>query len=242
MKYARNTPSTKLGIVNSMFNLAAATFAIIVLLLPMQSRSEAAEREAPIRIVALGDSLTAGYALRPGQSFPEVLQAALVARSHRVAVVNAGVSGDTTAGGLERLDWAVGEDADAVIVELGANDALRGLPPQAARDNLDKILTRLKGRGLPVLLAGMRAPENWGAEYRDAFDGMYAELAKKHDVLLYPFFLDGVALDPKLNLDDGLHPNPRGVATIVERILPSVEKLIEQVKADAPRRGPAGKS
>ena len=193
--------------------------------------SKAADVGAPIRIIAFGDSLTAGYGLKPGQAFPDVLQMALTSRGHRVELINAGVSGDTTAAGLARLDWAVGKDADALIVELGANDALRGQPPEQAQSNLDKILTDLGEKGLPVLLAGMRAPENWGADYRDQFDGVFSELARKHDAILYPFFLEGIATDPKYNLADGLHPNPRGVAAIVERILPKVEDLIERVKA-----------
>ncbi|MGD9668670.1 MAG: arylesterase [Hyphomicrobiaceae bacterium] len=183
-----------------------------------------------IRIVAFGDSLTAGYGLKPGQAFPDVLQMALNARGYNVEVINAGVSGDTTAAGLVRFDWAVGEDVDAVILELGANDALRGQPPGDTRANLDSILTRLGARKLPVLIAGMRSPENWGSDYRDRFNAVFADLAAKHGVLLYPFFLDGVATDPKLNLADGLHPNARGIAIIVERILPKVEELIGRVR------------
>lgn len=194
--------------------------------LPTAHAGEKAVGGVPIRIVAFGDSLTAGYGLNPGQAFPDILQTALAARGHRVEVVNAGVSGDTTAAGLARLDWAVGEDADAVIVELGANDALRGQPPEQTRENLDKILSNLTGKGLPVLLAGMRAPENWGADYRDKFEAIFGELAAKHNAILYPFFLEGVAIDPKYNLDDGLHPNSRGIAEIVQRILPKVEELI----------------
>ena len=195
----------------------------------------------PVRVVAFGDSLTAGYGLRPGQAFPDVLQMALRARGHDVEVINAGVSGDTTAAGLQRLDWAVGQDADAVIVELGANDALRGQPPAETRANLDKIVSQLGARGLPVLIAGMRSPENWGSDYRDRFDAIFADLAAKHSALYYPFFLDGVATDPKLNLNDGLHPNPRGVAIIVERILPKVEELIGRVRAGAGSTVPAEK-
>lgn len=183
---------------------------------------------APIRIAAFGDSLTAGYGLRPGQAFPDILQVALRARGHSVEIINAGVSGDTTAAGLARFDWAIPSDADAVIVELGANDALRGIPPQEARANLDAILSRLDKRGIPVMVAGMRSPENWGADYRDRFDAIFAELAAKHGALIYPFFLDGVATNPKLNLDDGLHPNARGIAVIVERILPKAEELLER--------------
>ncbi len=194
--------------------------------------AHAANQEAgrKIHIVAFGDSLTAGFGLNPGQGFPDVLQMALKARGHNVEVINAGVSGDTTAAGLARLDWAVGEEADAVIVELGANDALRGQPPAETRANLDTILTRLRARGLPILVAGMRSPENWGSDYRDRFDAIFADLAAKHGALLYPFFLAGVATDPKLNLPDGLHPNQRGIAIIVEGILPKVEALIDRVK------------
>lgn len=180
----------------------------------------------PLRIVAFGDSLTAGYGLQQGRGFVPVLQRALAARGHDVEVIDAGVSGDTTAAGLARLDWVIDDTADAVIVELGANDALRGQPPAQARANLDAILKRLGERRLPVLLAGMRSPENWGRDYADDFNAIYAELADKHGTLLYPFFLDGVALDQKLNLPDGLHPNAAGIEVIVERILPSVEKLV----------------
>lgn len=185
--------------------------------------------EPPMKLVAFGDSLTAGYQLPPDKSFPAQLERALASKGVRVKVLNAGVSGDTTAAGLDRLDWAVPGDAAAVIVELGANDALRGLDPRRARDNLDRILSGLKARGLPVLLAGMRAPRNMGEAYTAAFDGIYAELAARHGTLLYPFFLDGIALDPKFNLADGIHPNAEGVAEIVRRILPSVEALLAEV-------------
>ncbi|MCG8650284.1 MAG: arylesterase [Pirellulales bacterium] len=182
------------------------------------------------RLIAFGDSLTAGLGVAPEDAFPRQLEAALRARGHAIEVVNAGVSGDTTAAGLSRLDWVIPQDADAVIVELGANDALRGLDPGAARANLDRIVTRLKARGLPVLVAGMLAPRNLGPEYAAAFDPIFADIATTHEALLYPFFLEGVAGEAKLNQPDGLHPNAEGVATIVRRILPSVEKLIAQIK------------
>lgn len=185
----------------------------------------------PIRIVAFGDSLTAGYMLPDSASFPSQLEAALKARGHDVIVDNAGVSGDTTAAGLARFDWAVPDGTDAVILELGANDALRGLDPNLARANLEAIVARLKARGIPVLLAGMLAPKSLGAEYAAQFDPIYDELSKRHDLILYPFFLEGVATDPALNLDDGLHPNAKGVAKIVERILPKVEELLTRVLA-----------
>lgn len=214
------------GMARALVNLGL----IFVMLICASSAHAEATSGKQIRIVAFGDSLTAGYGLKPGQAFPDVLQMALKARGHNVEVMNAGVSGDTTAAGLTRLNWAVGEDADAVILELGANDALRGQPTAETRANLDTILTRLGARNLPVLLAGMRSPENWGSDYRDRFDAIFADLAAKHGALLYPFFLDGVVTDPKLSLPDGLHPNARGIAIIVERILPEVEALIGRVK------------
>lgn len=183
-----------------------------------------------INIVAFGDSLTAGHRLTPDQAFPVRLAAKLKARGHDVAVANAGVSGDTTAAGRARLDWAVPDGTDAVILELGANDALRGLPPDQARVNLEALITGLKAKGAEILLAGMRAPRNYGPEYTDAFDRIFPELAAKHGLLLYPFFIDGIALDAALNLDDGIHPNARGVNVIVDGILPKVEELLARVK------------
>lgn len=203
--------------------LAAALVALALAALPA--------RAEPLRIVALGDSLSAGYGLESPDAFTGALQAALVARDHDVVIVNAGVSGDTASDGLARVDWSVGEDADAVIVELGANDALRGVDPAITRDALDRLLARLAERGLPVLLAGMMAPPNLGEDYAAAFNPIYPELAEKHGALLYPFFLDGVAADASLNQADGIHPNAAGVAVIVERIVPSVEALIAEASA-----------
>ncbi len=185
----------------------------------------------PLRIVALGDSLSAGYQLPVAAAFPVQLEAALTERGHEVEVVNAGVSGDTTSGGLARLDWSVGEDADAVIVELGANDALRGLPVASARSNLEAIVSRLRERGLPVLVAGMRAPRNLGPDYVEAFDAMFGEIAETHDALLYPYFLEGIPMSAETVLPDGIHPTAKGVAIIVEGILPRVEELIAQARA-----------
>jgi acyl-CoA thioesterase-1 len=182
---------------------------------------------APQTILALGDSLTAGLGLGPADVFPVKLEAALKARGHEVKVINAGVSGDTAADGAARLDWALGEPVNAVIVELGANDALRGLPVAQAEAALDQLLAALEQKKLPTLLAGMKAPPNMGADYQRQFDGMYQRLAERHPgVLLYPFFLEGVAADPKLNQGDGMHPNPAGVDVIVARMLPSVEQLL----------------
>jgi acyl-CoA thioesterase-1 len=183
---------------------------------------------APVRLVVLGDSLSAGYNLGPGEGFTDQLQKALAAKGHDVAVVNAGVSGDTAAAGLARLDWSVGPDAQAVIVELGANDMLRGFDPDQTRAALDAILTRLNERKLPVLLAGMRAAPNLGPDFAQRFDALYPDLAAKHGAVLYPFFLDGVAAQPELLLADGMHPNAGGIAVIVEKILPAVEDLVKQ--------------
>ena len=193
-----------------------------------------AQQARPVAIVALGDSLTAGYQLPPGDAFPVKLQAALKAKGLDVTVENAGVSGDTSTGGLERLDWAVGDGVDAVILELGANDALRGIDPAVTRRNLDEILARLKARGIAVLLTGMLAPPNMGPQFAAAFNPIFPELAAKHGVLFDPFFLEGVAAVRDLNLADGMHPNARGVDAIVARILPKVEELVAQVRS---RRG-----
>jgi acyl-CoA thioesterase-1 len=178
-------------------------------------------------ILDFGDSLTAGYGLAPEQAFPPRLQAALQRRGIETRVVNAGVSGDTTAGGLERLDWALADKPDLVILALGANDALRGIDPTAVRNNLDKMLRRIKTTGAKVLLVGMLAPPNWGEEYKTEFDRIFPDLARTNGVPLYPFFLEGVAMKPELNQPDGLHPNERGVAVLVDRIAPVVARLVE---------------
>jgi acyl-CoA thioesterase-1 len=189
-----------------------------------------ATAEEPLRIVALGDSLTAGLGLAEGDAFPVKLQKALRAKGHNIEVINAGVSGDTAAGGLARLDWSVPDGTAGVILELGANDALRAVDPAVTRKALETAIQRLKQRGIPVLLAGMRAPRNLGVDYATAFDAIYPDLAKAHGLILYPFFLDGVATDAKLNQGDGIHPNAAGVDQIVARILPSVEELIARAR------------
>jgi acyl-CoA thioesterase I len=181
-------------------------------------------------ILALGDSLTAGYGLPVDQAFPVKLEQALKAKGHDVVIVNGGVSGDTASQGEARLDWSLTEDIDGVIVELGANDALRGLEPAQAEAALRRILETLKARGLPVLLAGMRAPPNLGPDYQAQFDPIYPRLAAEFDAELYPFFLDGVAANARLNQSDGIHPNEQGVTRIVEGILPSVENLLIKIK------------
>lgn len=198
----------------------AVVFALFAVLLFDSGRAHA------IVIVALGDSLTAGYGLPPADAFPVQLEKALKARGIAARIVNAGVSGDTTAGGRARLEWVLADKPDLVIVELGGNDALRGIDPQVTHDNLDAILARLKERGIATLLAGMRAPPNYGADYVVAFDAIFPKLAAKHGVALFPFFLDGVAAKPELNQNDGIHPNRAGVALIVERIVPAILPLV----------------
>ena len=180
----------------------------------------------PFRIVGFGDSLMAGYGLGPGEGFPEKLQAALRRRGHDVVIANAGVSGDTTSGGLSRLDWSIPDGTQLVILELGANDMLRGIDPALVEQNLDKMLARLKERNIPVLLAGMVAAPNLGHAYGEQFGTIYPKLAEKYGATLYPFFLDGVAGDPRLLLEDGMHPNATGIDRMVERALPTVEKAI----------------
>jgi acyl-CoA thioesterase-1 len=179
------------------------------------------------RLLVLGDSLTAGYGLPKNQAFPARLEAALRAEGVDVNVIDAGVSGDTSAGGLARLDWALGNPPPGhAIVELGANDGLRGLPPAAMERNLDAIVTRLKSRGVRVLLAGMRGPPNLGRDYVAEYEAVFPRLARKHETVFYPFFLDGIATDTALNQGDGLHPNAAGVEEIVRRILPAVRQLL----------------
>lgn len=208
------------------FNLLS--IAILSLLVHPSGSASAAE---PVKIVAFGDSLTAGYGLKSADAFPVKLEQALRAEGHDVRVINAGVSGDTTGAGLARFDWAIPQDADAVILELGANDALRGQDPKQTRVNLNQILSKLQDRDVDVLVAGMAAPRSMGGEYVAAFDPIFEDLAKNYNQLYYPFFLDGVALDPKLNQADGLHPNAAGIDEIVKRILPTVEALIKRVES-----------
>lgn len=208
---------TQVGVLAAMFNA-------------LGSRAAAAAGPGPVRIVAFGDSLTAGFGLAPNEAFPVQLAAALKAKGRKVAVTNAGVSGDTSAGGLARFDWAIPDDTEAVILELGANDALRGIDPALTRKAMGEIVARLKARRIEVLIAGMKAPSNWGDSYTKSFDAIFPELAEANGTLLYPFFLDGIVMQPGLNLPDGLHPTAKGVAEIVKRILPSVEALIDRVE------------
>lgn len=192
---------------------------------------------APVKILAIGTSLTQGYGLPSGTEYPAVLEAALKKTGIAASVINAGFSGDTSAGGLGRLDWSLADRPDAAIVELGSNDALRGLPPGETEKNLAAILGKLKAAHVPVLLLGMEAPRNLGPDYAKEFDPIYPRLARKYRVLFYPFVLSGVAMNPKLNQADGMHPNPAGVKIVVTHLLPYVRKLIDEVpKAKAVAR------
>ncbi len=185
---------------------------------------------APVKILAIGTSLTQGYGLPPGTEIPLVLQDKLRAAGIAATVINAGVSGDTSSGGLARLDWSLADHPQAAMIELGSNDALRGMSPKVTEKNLSAILGRLKAAHIPVLLLGMRAPRNLGPEYARDFDPIYPRLAQQYGAILYPFVLDGVALNPKLNQQDGIHPNPEGVQIIVRKLLPYVKQLVAQVK------------
>lgn len=178
------------------------------------------------KIVAFGDSLMAGYRLGPGESFPEKLESALKSKGHDVVIANAGVSGDTTSGGLARLDWSVPDDTDLVILGLGANDMLRGVSPEITARNLEEMIVRLKERGIDIILAGMLAAPNLGPDYRSAFDSIYPRMAEEHDLALYPFFLDGVAAQREMLLDDGMHPNVAGIDRMVEGVVPLVERKL----------------
>jgi acyl-CoA thioesterase-1 len=207
-------------------------FALPVALAQPQTHAGTAQKPTLNRellVLAFGDSLTAGYQLGPDESFPAQLQTSLRRQGVKVRVHNAGVSGDTSKAGRARLTWVLGglkTKPDLVILALGANDALQGLDPNSTRANMDAMLFELKKRNIPVLLVGMLAPRNLGRDYARTFDSLYPELAKRYQVPLYPFFLDGVALNPKLNLSDGIHPNKEGIAAIVKRMLPSIRTIL----------------
>lgn len=205
--------------------LATALCAALTLFL---SLSPALARS--LNIVALGDSLTAGYQLPPEEAFPARLEALARRKGWDLTITNAGVSGDTTADGLARLDWSIPDTTDGVILALGANDALRGLSPEDSRNNLDAMLARLKERNMPVLLAGILAPPNMGADYEAKFNPIFGDLAARHGVALYPFILDGVVLDSKLKLDDGMHPNGEGTRVMAEQFFPVFEAFLAKLK------------
>lgn len=207
-------------IMNSLVMMALVFISSINAFAENRSAQDGAE---PLKMVVLGDSLVAGYGLAPGADFPAQLHEKLQEKGVSVSVENAGVSGDTSSGGLARLDWSIGEGTDLVLIELGANDALRGIEPEVTRTNLEEMITRLKSRGISVLLAGMQAPPNMGEDYAASFNPIYADLAEKHGVPLYPFFLDGVAAEASLNQADGIHPTAEGISVIVERFLPFLQ-------------------
>ena len=213
------------------FKVAALQFAVITFGLLFGTVSVTQART--IQLVGFGDSLMAGYQLPPGDGFPAKLEAALKAKGLDVAVADAGVSGDTTSGGLSRIDWSVPDGTDGVILELGANDALRGIPPEQTEKNLETMIERLKERKIPIFLAGMLAPPNMGPDYAEKFNPIYKRLADKYQLALYPFFLDGVAAHADLQLDDGMHPNPKGVDVMIEHILPAVIKFVGMIDAGA---------
>ena len=207
--------------------LASAVVGCILAAVAPSSQAE----NRPLKIVVLGDSLTAGFQLPAAAAFPARLERALTAKGFAVSIANAGVSGDTASGGLSRVAWSVPPGTDAVILELGANDMLRGIDPKVTRASLESIIRTLKSRSVEVLLAGMRAAPNMGPEYRRAFNAIYPDLASSYGLVFYPFFLDGIVTDPKFNLGDGIHPNQAGVDVIVARILPKTEELIARVRA-----------
>ncbi|MEO3435478.1 arylesterase [Inquilinus sp. CAU 1745] len=211
-----NAARTLLALILS---VTAATFLTLAPLTPAKADT--------LRLLAFGDSLVAGYGLADRESFTVQLEAALLARGVDIQVINGGVSGDTSAGGLARLEWALGDQPDLVLLELGANDGLRGIDPAATKENLADILRELEAREIPVLLAGMYAPPNLGEDYAERFDAIYPALSDEFEIPLYPFFLEGVATDPELNQQDGMHPNAQGVARIVEQIVPYIVDLIE---------------
>ena len=186
-----------------------------------------------IKIVAFGDSLSAGYNLKEEESFPSKLQLKLDENDYNVEIIHAGVSGDTSKGGLKRVDWSIPDEADGVILELGANDALRGIDPNETREAMDKIVARLQERNFNVLICGMLAPPSMGADYSEQFDPIFEDLAEKYKTLYYPFFLEGVATIPELNLSDGIHPNAEGIDVIVEMIFPYVEELVKEIRGES---------
>ena len=209
-----------------------ALIAALCLTLGIAAAPVQASAAGEITLAGFGDSLMAAYNLQGEQGFPSRLEAELRKRGHDVSIIDAGVSGDTTSGGLARLDWSIPDGVDGVILELGANDALRGLPPEKTRENLEAMIARLQERGIAILLAGMLAPPNMGGDYETSFNTIYPDLATKYGLTLYPFFLDGVTGNPDLQLSDGMHPNPNGINTMVENFIPVAEQFLADIKAD----------
>jgi acyl-CoA thioesterase-1 len=209
--------------------MALKDFLPFFLSLAMTIALSATARADSLSLVGFGDSLMAGFQLPPEDAFPARLEKALRDKGLDVTIANAGVSGDTTSGGLARIDWSVPDGTKGVILELGANDALRGIPPEETRKNLEAMIARLKERGIAVLLAGMMAPPNMGAEYASRFNPIFPELAKEHNLVFYPFFLDGVVTEAGLKLEDGMHPNGDGIGIMVERFLPTAELFVRSL-------------
>ena len=226
MARSYGTSTTRVEGLKRLFAHIGVLIVVLMTLSPALAQSPAQVPAKPVKMVVLGDSLSAGYGLPAPAAFPARLQKALADKGIKVDMINAGVSGDTSSGGRDRLDWSVPEGTEAVILELGANDALRGIDPAVTRAALSDILTRLKARKIAVLMCGMLAPPNYGSDYAARFNAIYAELSKSFDVPLYPFFLEGVAADAKLNQPDGLHPTADGVDVIVKNILPMVEAFL----------------
>ena len=225
----RQSYGAAMGLIHSVRWFVAMLLVFAAALVVGPAAAQTTSQDVPLKIVAFGDSLTAGYGLPTQDAFPAKLERALKAKGMNVEIENAGVSGDTASGGLSRIDWSIPDGTDAVILELGANDMLRGIDPKVTRDALDSILAKLKERKIAVLLCGMRAAPNLGGEYVRGFESIFEDLARKYDVVFYPFFLDGVATQAKLALRDGLHPNPAGVDVIVAGIMPKVEELIARL-------------
>jgi acyl-CoA thioesterase I len=221
------------AVLLTMLNHLLVWGALLAASAPAFAQSAAASSNAPLKMVVLGDSLSAGYGLSGQEAFPAKLQKALKAKGIDVDMTNAGVSGDTASGGRDRLDWSVPDGTQAVIVELGANDALRGTDPSVTRAALTDIVARLKARGIAVMLCGMLAPPNYGADFAARFNSIYPDLAKSAGVPLYPFFLDGVAADARVNQADGVHPTAEGIDTIVKNILPTVEAFLGSISRRA---------
>lgn len=227
LSFKLNVPST----CAALYRVSIARLLGLALLLAALSHNPAAAE--PVKILAFGDSLTAGYGLPEAETLTAQLSQALAKMGREAAVINGGVSGDTTAGGVSRIDWALADQPKVMILALGGNDMLRGIDPASTRSNLEAVITKAQAAGVEIVLAGMLAPPNLGPEYGDEFNRIYPELATRHDVPLYPFFLDGVAAEAALNQGDGMHPNAAGVRVIVERVLPDVIRLIERARGPA---------